>query len=107
MLPMNVIPKVDVAALYGAELEVGVLWVSSILMTLRTSLRWDLAPELSIHSFKAEELPSDILKSFSPWALDTPYKPQQNNITLDICKRFGVFRQTDNKSTQSVASLFS
>ncbi len=39
MLPMNVIPKVDVAALYGAELEVGVLWVSSILMTLRTSLR--------------------------------------------------------------------
>ncbi len=76
MLSMNVTPRVDVAALYGVEFEVGVWWVSSILMTLRTSLRWELAPELSIHSFEAEKLPSDILKSFSPcWALDTPYKP--------------------------------
>ncbi len=76
MLSMNVTPRVDVAALYGVEFEVGVLWVSSILMTLRTSLRWELAPELSIHIFEAEKLLSDILKSFSPyWALDTPYKP--------------------------------
>ncbi len=75
MLPMNVTPRVDVAALYGVEFEV-VVWVSSILMTLRTSLRWELAPELSIHSFEAEKLLSDILKSFSTfWALDTPYKP--------------------------------